>query len=168
MPYLGATPTVFGVSGYSGAGTKSGNVPKITPEDLRHTVRPYALTDHIHEREAAYHLKNLAGRSPDAPFEIAFIPVVASWFQGIVSTLSAPLEEKMTAAQVKKLYEDRYADEKLLKWQTAVPEVADIMQKHGWIGGGVQVHSGGKRVVVVGVLDNLLKGAATQCVQASH
>jgi hypothetical protein len=41
----------------------------------------------------------------------------------------------------------------------------DISLQHGIKIGGFQVHSSGKRVVVVGGLDNLLKGAATQCIQ---
>lgn len=43
----------------------------------------------------------------------------------------------------------------------------DITLKHGIQLGGFQVHSSGNRVVVVAGLDNLLKGAATQCLQVS-
>jgi N-acetyl-gamma-glutamyl-phosphate reductase / acetylglutamate kinase len=61
-------PTVFGMSGYSGAGTVAGattpdgqpaTVPKVSAESLQGGVRPYALTDHIHEREAGTHLSTL-------------------------------------------------------------------------------------------------------------
>lgn len=58
-----------------------------------------------------------------------------------------------------------YKGEKLLKVQKEIPEVADASGKHGWTVGGFQVHSSGKRAVVVATLDNLLKGAATQCMQ---
>ncbi|KAF6766823.1 Semialdehyde dehydrogenase, dimerization domain protein [Kalmanozyma brasiliensis GHG001] len=173
LPYLdlAAGPTVFGVSGYSGAGTKASEtpsgekktVPKITPEDLAGGIRAYSLTDHIHEREAGHQLSRL---HPDGgPVKVAFIPHVAPWFQGIISTLSAPLKEKMTSKQVKQLYVDFFANEPLVKVQDKVPEVKDIQLQHGLKLGGFQVHSDGKRVVVVGVIDNLLKGAATQCLQ---
>lgn len=160
---------MFGVSGYSGAGTKASEtpsgerktVPKITPEDLAGGIRPYALTDHIHEREAGHQLSRLG----KGGVEVAFIPHVAPWFQGIISTLSAPLSKKMTSKQVKQLYTDFYANEPLVKVQDKVPEVKDIMLQHGVKIGGFQVHSDGMRVVVVGVIDNLLKGAATQCLQ---
>lgn len=168
---LSAGPTVFGVSGYSGAGTKASEtpsgerktVPKITPTDLAGGIRAYSLTDHIHEREAGHQLSRLL---PDGnAVKVAFIPHVAPWFQGIISTLSAPLSKKMTSREVKKLYEDFFAGEKLVRVQDKVPEIKDIELQHGVKLGGFQVHSDGKRVVVVGVIDNLLKGAATQCLQ---
>ncbi|GAA97263.1 uncharacterized protein L969DRAFT_84301 [Mixia osmundae IAM 14324] len=162
LPYLAGQPTVFGISGFSGAGTKSGTTPKVSAEDLGGGVRPYALTDHIHEREAGYQLSKLSSADP---VTVAFVPSVAPWFQGIISTVSAPLKQEMTARDLKSLYEEKYGNEKLLTIQAAVPEIKDISGKHGWKAGGFQVHSGGKRIVAVGVLDNLLKGAATQCLQ---
>ncbi|WVQ93224.1 N-acetyl-gamma-glutamyl-phosphate reductase [Kwoniella sp. CBS 9459] len=178
MPYLDKIqrPSVFGVSGFSGAGTKSGEkdeegrpktVPKISAQDLGLSIRPYALTDHIHERESSNHLSSLlpsTSASAD-PFQLAFVPNVAPWFSGIISVLTAPLEKSMRASEIFELYEQKYAGEKLITLGKNVPDVRDAEGKHGWRMGGVQVHSSGKRVVVVGALDNLLKGAATQCMQ---
>lgn len=166
-----ALPTVFGVSGYSGAGTVTGapaadgrptTVPKVTPESLAGGIRPYALTDHIHEREAGRHLSRLHAAGA---VKVAFTPSVAPWFSGIVSVLSMPLAARVTARDVRELYEARYAGERLVTIQKDVPTLPDIEGKHGWTVGGFQVHSEGDRAVVVGGLDNLLKGAATQCLQ---
>lgn len=176
MPYIDVAnpPTVFGLSGYSGAGTKTGSndehgrpqtVPKVTPEDLHGAVRPYSLTDHIHEREASYQLANLFASPPASPFQLAFIPTVTSWFSGIISVLSAPLNQSMSAADIWKLYEEKYGSEPLVQLQKTVPDVMEASGRHGWRMGGIQVHSSGKRVVVTGALDNLLKGAATQAMQ---
>lgn len=91
----------------------------------------------------------------------------------------------MSARDINALYEEKYAAEPLFKVQKEAPDVRDVAGKHGWRVGGVQVHSSGNRVVVVvsfllegptlvgdtqrantqGALDNLLKGAATQCMQ---
>ncbi|TIA88531.1 hypothetical protein E3P99_02558 [Wallemia hederae] len=172
LPYLKQNnqPTVFGMSGYSGAGTKTGEkdsngvpvtLPKIDDVALGGACKPYALTDHIHEREAGFHLSKLGAGGVN----VAFTPVVGPWFQGIVSVASVPLEKDIRAADVRKLYEDKYQNEKLVKFVSETPTIPDIAGKHGWIGGGIQVHSKGERVVVVGALDNLLKGAATQCMQ---
>ncbi|KAF7984153.1 hypothetical protein HWV62_16812 [Athelia sp. TMB] len=168
-----AWPTVFGISGYSGAGTVAGandpdgrptTIPKVTPDSLAGGVRPYALTDHIHEREAGYQLSRLLA-DPSNPLKIAFVPSVAPWFSGILSTLSMPLSEKVSARDVKALYEKMYSGEKLVTINRDVPGLRDVENKHGWTVGGFQVHSEGDRAVVVGGLDNLLKGAATQCLQ---
>jgi N-acetyl-gamma-glutamyl-phosphate reductase/acetylglutamate kinase len=209
LPYidLRAPPTVFGVSGYSGGGTIAGQndpdgrpttVPKVTPDSLHHGIRPYSLTDHIHEREASVHLSSLLTLSPTSPspnapiskldvetgpaaedavvqsgnpLHVAFIPVVAPWFSGIISTASVPLKEnvRLTARDVRLLYERAYEGEKAIKLLEGgrVVDIKDIQNKHGWVFGGAQVASSGQRVVVVGGLDNLLKGAATQCLQVS-
>ena len=71
VPFLGGQPTTFGVSGYSGAGTKPS--PKNDVQFLTNNLIPYSLTDHIHEREISTQLGT----------NIAFIPHVAVWFQGI-------------------------------------------------------------------------------------
>ncbi|KAK9762162.1 hypothetical protein K7432_012370 [Basidiobolus ranarum] len=87
-------PTVFGVSGYSGAGTKPS--PKNDPEYLRDNLIAYSLTDHIHEREISHHLKSPVG----------FVPHVAPYFQGINLTASIPLSKTMTAREVRELFEE--------------------------------------------------------------
>jgi N-acetyl-gamma-glutamyl-phosphate reductase / acetylglutamate kinase len=136
---------VFGVSGYSGAGTSGGQNPKIPPETLAGGIQPYALTDHIHEREAGHHLSRLAGRD----VTVAFIPTVAPWFQGIISAVSVPLNKTLRASDVRQLYQEKYDGEKLVEIVTGVPEIKDIAGKNGFKAGGFQVHSSGKRVVVV-------------------
>lgn len=153
LEHLGGQPTVFGVSGYSGAGTKPS--PKNDVNQLRDNLMPYSLTDHIHEREITSHL----GAS------VAFIPHVASWFRGIYHTINIPLNKTMTSRDIRQIYQDRYAGEKLVKVVGEAPLVRSIMDKHGVEIGGFAVHSSGKRVVVCASIDNLLKGAATQCLR---
>ncbi|KAL2007434.1 hypothetical protein VTN00DRAFT_8872 [Thermoascus crustaceus] len=153
VPYLGGQPTIFGVSGYSGAGTKPS--PKNDVNNLTNNIIPYSLTDHIHEREISSQLET----------NVAFIPHVAVWFQGIHHTISMPLKEEMTSRDIRNIYQERYAGEKLVKIVGEPPLVKNIAGKHGVEIGGFAVHSSGKRVVVCATIDNLLKGAATQCLQ---
>jgi N-acetyl-gamma-glutamyl-phosphate reductase/acetylglutamate kinase len=53
----------------------------------------------------------------------------------------------------------------LVKVIGEAPLVKNIMNRHGVEIGGFAVHSSGKRVVVCATIDNLLKGAATQCLR---
>ncbi|KAF8428341.1 Aspartate/glutamate/uridylate kinase [Tirmania nivea] len=154
LPHLGGEPTVFGVSGYSGAGTKPS--PKNDVAQLTDNLMPYSLTDHIHEREISAQLGA----------QVAFIPHVAVWFQGIHHTVNIPLSKQMTSRDIRNIYQDRYAGEKLVKITGEAPLVKNISGKHGVEIGGFGVHSSGKRVVVCATIDNLLKGAATQCLRA--
>lgn len=155
VEHLGGEPAVFGVSGYSGAGTKPS--PKNDVENLTNNLIPYSLTDHIHEREISTQL----GHS------VAFSPHVAVWFQGIHHTINIPLNKTMTSRDIRQLYQERYAGERLVKVVGEAPLVKAISGKHGVEIGGFAVHSSGKRVVVCATIDNLLKGAATQCLRKS-
>jgi N-acetyl-gamma-glutamyl-phosphate reductase / acetylglutamate kinase len=76
-----------------------------------------------------------------------------------------PLKENMRSRDIRALYQDRYAGEKLVKVIGEPPLVKAIAGRHGIEVGGFAVHSSGKRVVVCATIDNLLKGAATQCLQ---
>lgn len=153
LDFIGAEPTVFGVSGYSGAGTKPS--PKNDVKNLTNNIIPYSLTDHIHEREISRQLGTPVG----------FVPHVAVWFQGIHHTINIPLKQEMKSRDIRQLYQDRYAGEKLIKVVGESPLVKNIAGKHGVEVGGFAVHSSGKRVIVNATIDNLLKGAATQCLQ---
>ena len=152
----GTLPTVFGISGYSGAGTivskdasgKAVSLPKVSGESLEGGVKPYALTGHIHEREAGYHLSRLL-TDESSTIKVAFIPSVAPWFSGIISTVSIPLTEKLTASDVVRMFEEKYAGEKLVKIRKEVPELKDVKDNHGWVVGGFQTSVEGDRVVIV-------------------
>lgn len=151
LALLAGTPQVFGVSGHSGAGTTPS--PRNDPERLRDNLIAYALTGHVHEREASRHL----GR------QIRFVPHVAAFFRGISLTISLPLARATDAAALLARYRDAYADEPLVRVCSEVPEVRDAAGRHGVTIGGFAVD--GTHAVLVVTLDNLLKGAATQALQ---
>ena len=150
---LAGPPQCFGVSGYSGAGTTPSD--KNNTELLRDNLMPYALTDHMHEREVSRHL--------GVPVE--FMPHVAPHFRGITMTVNLWLQQAMKIEDVRALYRERYAAEPLVRIVDEAPWVSRIAGRHGVEIGGFTLAPGGKRLVVVATLDNLLKGAATQAMQ---
>lgn len=150
---LAGPPQCFGVSGYSGAGTTPSD--KNNLELLRDNLMPYALVDHMHEREVSARL--------GVPVE--FMPHVAPHFRGITMTVNLWLAQPMTLEQVRSRYEAAYAGEPLVEVIDTAPWVSRIAGRNGAQIGGFTLAPGGKRVVVVATLDNLLKGAATQALQ---
>lgn len=151
---LAATPVAFGVSGYSGAGRSRSR--KNDPEVLRDNLLPYSLAGHVHEREVTRQL----GRP------VRFLPHVASFFRGINLTISAELAEPLSAAELQQLYEEAWGGCKLIEVQEAAPELREIQARHGVkIGGFTVSEAVPGSIALVCVLDNLLKGAATQAVQ---
>jgi N-acetyl-gamma-glutamyl-phosphate reductase len=153
LTQLAGPPQCFGVSGYSGAGTTPSD--KNNPELLRDNLMPYALTNHVHEREVSAHLH--------VPVE--FMPHVAPHFRGITMTVNLWLQQPLGREQIVDAYRRFYADEALVEVIDEAPWVSRIAGRHGVQIGGFTVAPGGKRVVVVATLDNLLKGAATQAMQ---
>ena len=150
---LAGPPQCFGVSGYSGAGTTPSD--KNDVDKLRDNLMPYALADHLHEREVSRHL--------GVPVE--FMPHVAPHFRGISMTVNLWLDQPAQLEEIRAHYRTRYADEPLIRILDEAPWVSRIAGRHGVEIGGFTLAPGGKRLVVVATLDNLLKGAATQAMQ---
>jgi N-acetyl-gamma-glutamyl-phosphate reductase len=151
---LVGTPAAFGVSGYSGAGMTPSR--RNDPAVLQDNLLPYTLVDHIHEREVSHHI----GR------DIRFLPHVAPFFRGISMTVAAELKDGQTPAGLQARFEKFYADSPLIEIRADIPEVKAVRGRHAVIIGGFAVSQvDPTRVSLVAVLDNLLKGAATQAVQ---
>lgn len=153
LDLLAGPPQCFGVSGYSGAGTTPSD--KNDPALLADNLMPYALTNHVHEREVSAHLR--------VPVE--FMPHVAPHFRGITMTVNLWLNQVQTREQIVACFNAAYAAEPLVEVVDEAPWVSRIAGRHGAQVGGFTLAPGGKRVVVVATLDNLLKGAATQAMQ---
>ncbi|RYP84715.1 hypothetical protein DL770_005167 [Monosporascus sp. CRB-9-2] len=90
---------------------------------------------------------------------------ITSWFRGIHLTINIPLNKSMNSRDIRNIYQDRYAGEKLIKVLGEAPYVKLIQGKHGVEVGAFAVDQTGKRVVVCATIDNLNKGASTQCLQ---
>ncbi|MBO8043797.1 hypothetical protein J6396_39735, partial [Pseudomonas aeruginosa] len=147
---LAGPPQCFGVSGYSGAGTTPSD--KNNVELLADNLMPYALTNHVHEREVSVQLG----------VAVEFMPHVAPHFRGITLTANLWLNRVQTREQIVERFQQAYAGEPLIDVVDDAPWVSRIAGRHGAQVGGFTLAPGGKRVVVVATLDNLLKGAATQ------
>jgi N-acetyl-gamma-glutamyl-phosphate reductase len=151
---LVSAPAIFGVSGYSGAGKTPS--PRNDPEVLRDNLVPYALSGHVHEQEISHQLDT----------EVCFMPHVAAFFRGISLTISFELNRAVSASRLEELFRQDFAGEIRIRIGSEIPQVRDVQ-------GTPDVHIGGftvdarnpARGCLVVVLDNLLKGAASQAMQ---
>ena len=155
-PILGAIEgpvQCFGVSGYSGAGTTPSD--RNNSELLRDNLMPYALTGHVHEREASARLGH----------PVEFMPHVAPHFRGLSVTANLHLSRAFAVDGIRERYRNRYAGEPLVRVLDDAPWVSRIANAHHVELGGFTLSDDGRRMVVVATEDNLLKGAATQAMQ---
>ncbi|HSO38683.1 MAG TPA: N-acetyl-gamma-glutamyl-phosphate reductase [Labilithrix sp.] len=153
VPLLEGPANVFGVSGYSGAGTTPS--PKNDPEALRDNLMPYALVGHLHEREVAAQLG----------CRLFFMPHVAPFFQGVTVTVSVALAQPCTRDALAARFREAYGAEPLVRVQDEIPLVRDIVGRHDVVIGGLTVSEDGRHAVVVATIDNLLGGAASQALR---
>jgi N-acetyl-gamma-glutamyl-phosphate reductase len=145
---------VFGVSGYSGAGNTPS--PKNDVALLTDNLLPYDLVGHTQEREMRRH----------AGVDLSFMPHVAPFFRGITVTVSLDLKEGLTVGQARERLHAHFEHEPLVRIAEGElpPMVTQVREKNG----GLHADVDARRLVVVAVIDNLLKGAATQALQNLH
>jgi len=149
-----SSPVVFGISGFSGAGKTPSR--RNDPAALKDNILPYSLVDHVHEREVTEHLQH----------QVRLLPHVASFFRGISLTISAELDQPMDTAAMFRHYLEFYQGCPLVRVCEEIPELVEIRGRHGVVMGGFATsRARPQNVSLVCVLDNLLKGAATQVVQ---
>jgi N-acetyl-gamma-glutamyl-phosphate reductase len=152
-------------SGVSGAGRDL--KPDMLFGEVNESVRAYGLGGHRHTAEIEQELLALspeAGANPGvAPLD--FLPHLIPMTRGILSTSHVRPTRRVTQAELDELYAGAYAAEPFV---TVVP--APPATKHVLGSNHVRVHvrlderSG--RIIAIAVLDNLVKGAAGQAVQA--
>lgn len=150
---VSGVPAVFGVSGYSGAGSTPS--PRNDPERLADNLMPYKLVGHNHERETIRHLG----------IEVRFIPHVHPAFRGLLVTAHIPLAEPSTPEEIRGRFEARFGQEPLIEIRDAIPELKEGANRPGVIVGGFETSDDGLNAVVIAAEDNLLKGAAVQAIQ---
>lgn len=142
-----------GISGYSGAGTKPS--PNNDPVRLKDNILPYALTEHIHEREVTRH----------TGCQIHFSPNVASFFRGISMTVQWTTDSPQSTDELVELFKAYYKQQKYVQVQPEIPNIQQVVNTPNCIVGGFSVSEDGLRISQIAVLDNLAKGAASQAMQ---
>jgi len=151
---LRSDPLVFGVSGYSGAGKTPS--PRNDPEVLRDNMIPYAMSGHVHEKEISHQLQTA----------VRFMPHVAAFFRGISLTIAFELDHPVSVNELETMFRQAYAGEERIIISREIPQVSAVQNT-------ADVHIGGFDIdarntaqgSLVVVLDNLLKGAASQAMQ---
>ena len=143
----------FGVSGYSGAGATPN--PRNNLELLNDNVLAYSLISHIHESEVRHHMYD----------RVQFVPHVGQFFRGIILTGNFTLTQTLTREECFEAFKSFYTEHSLIEVQAEPPHLQQVVHTHKAIVGGFQVDAPIKRLTFCCVIDNLLKGAATQAVQ---
>jgi N-acetyl-gamma-glutamyl-phosphate reductase len=147
-------------SGTSGAG-RGAKVDNLYCE-VNENIKAYGVGVHRHTPEIEEQLSYGA----DRPLTVSFTPHLVPMNRGILITAYATLIKSVSYEEVKAAYEKYYADEYFVR----VLE-KDVAPQTKWVEGSNFVDVNFKidprtnRVVMMGAMDNLVKGAAGQAVQ---
>lgn len=147
-------------SGVSGAG-RGAKVDNLYCE-VNENMKAYAVAGHRHTPEIEEQLGYAAGE----PFCLTFTPHLAPMNRGILVTAYASMKQDWTYEEVKAVYDKYYKDETFVR----VLE-KDVCPQTKWVEGSNYVDVNFKmdtrtnRIVFMGALDNVVKGAAGQAVQ---
>ncbi len=159
------TLIVDAMSGVSGAG-RGAKVPNLFCE-VNESCKPYGVTTHRHTPEIEEQLGYAAG----FPITINFTPHLVPLNRGILATEYASLVKKEdgtlpTKEEIRAAYEKYYKKEKFIRLlkEGEVPETRWV-ETSNYVDISFQIDERTSRVIMMGALDNLVKGAAGQAVQ---
>ena len=152
-------------SGTSGAG-RGAKVPNLYCE-VNESIKAYGVATHRHTPEIEEQLGYAAGKE----ITVNFTPHLVPMNRGILATEYATLIKKPDGTypsyeELKAAYDKYYANEKFVR----VLE-KDVYPETKWVEGSNYVDIGFKidprtnRIIMMGAIDNLVKGAAGQAVQ---
>ena len=147
-------------SGTSGAG-RGAKVPNLFCE-VNENMKAYGVASHRHTPEIEEQLGYASGEN----VTISFTPHLVPMNRGILVTAYAALKKTVTYEEVKAIYDKYYQKEKFVR----VLE-KDVCPQTKWVEGSNYVDVNFKidertnRIIMMGAMDNLVKGAAGQAVQ---
>ena len=147
-------------SGTSGAG-RGAKVANLFCE-VNESMKAYGVGTHRHTPEIEEQLGYAAGKD----IKLIFTPHLVPMNRGILVTSYADLKKDVTYEDVKAAYDKYYKDEYFVRVLDK-----DVCPETRWVEGSNYVDVNFKieprtnRIIMIGALDNLVKGAAGQAVQ---
>lgn len=150
-------------SGVSGAGRKAELATLMS--ETGESFKAYAVGGHRHLPEIRQGLAQVAGKSVG----LTFVPHLTPMIRGIHATLYGQLLGDTSLEDIQALYQSRYADEVFVD-VLAQGTHPDTRHVRGSNNCQMAIHQpqGGRTIVVLSVIDNLVKGASGQAVQVMN
>lgn len=156
----GNTLIIDAKSGTSGAG-RGAKADSLFCE-VNENIKAYGAASHRHTPEIEEQLSYAAGK----PVTISFTPHLVPMNRGILVTAYASLTKQVSYEEVKAVYDRYYKDEYFVR----VLE-RDVCPQTRWVEGSnfadvnFKLDERTGRIVMMGAIDNMVKGAAGQAVQ---
>lgn len=147
-------------SGTSGAG-RGAKLPNLFCE-VNENMKAYAVASHRHTPEIEEQLRYASGEEA----AINFTPHLVPMNRGILATEYAALQKNVSYEDVKAVYDRYYQDEKFVRVldEGVLPETKWV-EGSNYVDINFKIDTRTNRIIMMGAIDNLVKGAAGQAVQ---
>ena len=147
-------------SGTSGAG-RGAKVDNLYCE-VNENIKAYGVTNHRHTPEIEEQLGYAAGER----ITLNFTPHLVPMNRGILITAYASVKEGVTEEQLRAAYEETYHDEHFVRFlNPGVCPQTKWVEGSNYVDVNVAYDKRTNRAIMLGAMDNLVKGAAGQAVQ---
>lgn len=155
-----STLIVDAKSGTSGAGRGAKEQNLFC--EVNENMKAYGVASHRHTPEIEEQLGYASGED----VKINFTPHLVPMNRGILATEYATLKKDVTYEDVKAVYDKYYADEKFVRVldKGVCPETKWV-EGSNYVDIGFVIDPRTNRIIMMGAIDNLVKGAAGQAVQ---
>ena len=147
-------------SGTSGAG-RGAKVPNLYCE-VNENIKAYGVATHRHTPEIEDQLGYACGQE----VLINFTPHLIPMNRGILVTAYASLKKEVSYEEVRAAYDKYYADETFIRvLDKDVCPQTKCVEGSNYVDVNFKIDLRTRRVIMMGAIDNLVKGAAGQAVQ---
>ncbi len=147
-------------SGTSGAG-RGAKLPNLYCE-VNENIKAYGVATHRHTPEIEEQLGYAAGEE----VLINFTPHLVPMNRGILVTEYATLKKKVTEQEIRDIYNKYYSNEKFVRvLDTGICPETKWVEGSNYVDVNFKIDERTNRIIMMGAMDNLVKGAAGQAVQ---
>lgn len=148
-------------SGVSGAG-RGLKIDSLFSE-VNENFKAYNIFKHRHTPEIEQEMSKIAKEE----IKIVFTPHLIPINRGILSTIYLDLKEELDEKELYNIYNEFYKNEYFVRINENLPEIKNIKNTN-ICEIGLRVDKERKKVIVVSVIDNLIKGAGGQAIQSMN
>lgn len=145
-------PVINAVSGVSGAGRKA----SLNNNFCEVSLKAYGIFNHRHQPEISHHLQQ----------EIIFTPHLGNFKRGILATITAQINP-CDPQKIAQIYQQAYKNQPLIRIYPE-GEFTSINAVENTPFCDISFAIKDNHIIIIGAIDNLVKGAAGQAVQAAN
>lgn len=130
--------------------------------EVNENMKAYGVANHRHTPE----IEEQLGYAADEEIILNFTPHLVPMNRGILTTAYANLQKEASYEDIKGVYDKYYKNERFIRvLEKGIFPQTKWVQASNYVDMGFKIDSRTNRLIMMGALDNIVKGAAGQAIQ---